>query len=147
MLTRDNLFKFQQEDVDKLLPQRSALIANEMGTGKTWEAIALDAFKRNGDTSQRTLVVCNKSQIENTWGKLYGELTSLPVVTYSNKDRADFIKRLYAPGGGVFIINWEALRLLPELRDVHWFCIIADECQKMKNRKAQQSIALRRIKG
>ena len=71
MLTRDNLFKFQQEDVDKLLPQRSALIANEMGTGKTWEAIALDAFKRNGDTSQRTLVVCNKSQIENTWGKLY----------------------------------------------------------------------------
>ncbi len=145
-ITMDDLFEFQKEDVDKLREKRSCLIANEMGSGKTYEAIALDILRRNGDNTQRTLVVCNKSQINSTWGMHYERLTSLPVVCYANQDRAAFVKSLKAPGGGIWIINWEALRIVTELRDINWYCIIADECQKMKNKDAQQTRSLKRIK-
>lgn len=62
-ITRDELFEFQKEDVDKLRERRSCLIANEMGSGKTYEAVALDTFRRNGDNTQRTLVVRSEERV------------------------------------------------------------------------------------
>jgi SNF2 family DNA or RNA helicase len=46
-----------------------------------------------------------------------------------------------------FLVHWDVLRLMPELREQYWFHIIADECHRAKNRKAQQTKHLKLLKG
>jgi SNF2 family DNA or RNA helicase len=43
------------------------------------------------------------------------------------------------------IINWEALPFMPQLRNVQWDWIIADEAHKIKDRKAKRSKYLKMI--
>jgi SNF2 family DNA or RNA helicase len=44
--------------------------------------------------------------------------------------------------GRTLVINWEALRVTPQLADVRWLSITADEAHRAKNRKAKQTRAL-----
>jgi SNF2 family DNA or RNA helicase len=145
-----DLFGFQAEDVEYLHKQHMVLIANDMGTGKTYEAIARDQRIRmntkagNPTVLERTLVIAPLTTLESTWQTHFEELTNLPVTLVNPKDRAgswaQFKKR-----GGVFCVHWEALRLMPELNSVRWLHIIADECHRAKNRSAQQTQALKKI--
>src|SRR5437868_2893296 len=50
---KPELYDFQQEDVDYLRGRKSVLIANEMGTGKTFEAFARDVELRADSTWER----------------------------------------------------------------------------------------------
>ena len=43
------------------------------------------------------------------------------------------------------IIHYEALRLMPILKSIDWFHIIADEVHRIKNRSAQQTRALKQL--
>jgi SNF2 family DNA or RNA helicase len=60
------------------------------------------------------------------------------------KNRDDFIKKLSQPYH-YYIIHWEALRLVDELQSLQWYHVIADEAHRAKNRKAQQTQALKKI--
>lgn len=148
-----NLFGFQQEDVDKLAPQMNVLNANEMGTGKTYEAIELDNLRREGlplGPRQRasTLVVAPLTILEDVWQTHFEELTDLPVTVVAPKARdgswMDF--KLGQQGHGVFCVHWEGLRLMPELAEHGWLHVIADEVHRAKDRKAQQTRHLKLIK-
>jgi len=142
------LYEFQQEDIDKLFSSASVLITNEMGTGKTYEAVALDYFRRQGNITVKTLVVCNKAGVEATWYKHFSELCpEVPIVIMDAKARGAFVKAAQSKQGGIFIAHWEGIRLEHQsLRDVPWYHIIADECQKMQNRKAQVTQAIKKFK-
>lgn len=153
-----DLFDFQQEEVERLYKLKSRLLAWEMGTGKTYGGIAFDienrgysieqSLKQNGNEGapRKTLVVCPKSVLD-VWDQHTMELTDLDVTVIDTKNRDEFIKEVKDPRrGGYFILHWEALRLIPELREITFFHIIADECHRAKNRKAQQTIALKKIK-
>jgi SNF2 family DNA or RNA helicase len=139
------LFPFQKEDVEYLDGKVSALIANEMGTGKTYEAIARDQRFRNGRPGA-TLVIAPLTILEDVWKKHFEELTDLKVVALDPKDRKRSWAYWHAIAGDVFIVHWEALRLMPELQEVQWLHVIADEVHRAKNRKAQQTKALKTIK-
>jgi len=147
----DKLFEFQKEDVIFLGVKSAVLIANEMGTGKTYEAIVRDLIIREKSTdgpfnaSQcNTLVVAPLTTLESTWKFHYNELTDLHVTMVDPKDRnkswAEFLSH-----GGVFCVHWEALRLMPDLAKLNWTHIIADEVHRAKNRKAQQTRMLKTI--
>lgn len=153
------LFGFQQEDVDKLQHVRSRLIGNDPGTGKTYEGIALDLRARAALPSSKgqvvgwpkTLVVCPKAAIE-VWDEHCMELTDLDVTVLehgngqASKLRDKFAKAVLDPHrGGYFIVNYESAKLIPELRKVKWLHLIADEVHMAKNRKAQLTIALKKI--
>jgi SNF2 family DNA or RNA helicase len=150
-MTAISLFGFQQEDVDRLAGQRSALISNEMGTGKTYEAIARDQRIRAshpGAALGPTLVVAPMVTVESVWQSHLRELTDLPVFPVDPKARLVTMRhftRAAERGGAVLIVHWEALRLMPQLTKVRWLHIIADECHKMKNRRAAMTIALKKI--
>jgi len=139
------LFPFQQQDVDHLCSQRSALIANDMGTGKTYEAIARDWNIRDQQQGAITLVVAPLTILQDVWKQHFDELTSLKTVVVDPKDRASSWRKFKQARANVYCVHWEALRLMPELRVVHWDHVIADECHRMKNRKAQQTRALKAI--
>lgn len=151
-MTKISLFDFQQEDVTKLLPKKSRLVASDPGTGKTYVGIALDVDNRlNREINvagkyAKTLIICPKSVI-SVWDDHCMELTDQDVYVIDSKNRKQFVKDVMNKRqGGYFICHWEALRLMPELQKVQFFHIIADECHRAKNRKAQQTRALKKFK-
>lgn len=150
----DWLLGFQEEDVLKLIDRKSALVGNEMGTGKTYEAIALDLIRRAGEGTQRestkTLVVAPLTILETTWERKFNELAPhLRTITIDPKNRGKFVAALKSDEYDVYIMHWDVLRILAPkrkpgpLRDVIWFHIIADEAHRAKNRKAQQTQSLK----
>lgn len=147
----DWLLPFQATDVRKLIDRKSALIANEMGTGKTYEAIALDRLRRGveGDhTDPVTLVVAPLTILESTWARKFQELApNLRVEVIDPKARVKFVTALRNRTADVYILHWDVLRIIKEdLQKVFWFHIIADEAHRAKNRKAQQTRALKALK-
>lgn len=151
MTVLDQLFPFQAEDVEYLRGKDAVLIANEMGTGKTYEAIARDLFIRESSTdgpfnaSQcNTLVVAPLTTLDSTWKFHFEELTDLKVTVINPKDRPGSWNE-FLSHGGVFCVHWEVLRLMPELTKLQWSHVIADEVHRAKNRKTQQTRMLKLI--
>jgi SNF2 family DNA or RNA helicase len=148
------LYDFQQELVDKLgkpnIPSR--LIGDEMGTGKTYESLAVDKVLRqsSGTTSwaPRTLIVCPLSVFNHWAAHLRAMQPNATVYIIDRKNRPAFIRALQSGGYTHYICHWEALRLKdtkPAIRRVHWFHVIADEVHRAGNRKAQQTNALKAL--
>jgi SNF2 family DNA or RNA helicase len=135
-----DLFPFQLEDVIKLNEVPRRLIQNEMGTGKTYEAVALDILARDG--KGWTLVVAPLST-HGSWEEHFRSLTPLTPVVIDPKHRTKLLKT----PGDVYIVHWDALRLMPELKDIEWLHIIVDECHRAKNRKAAWTKALFKLRG
>lgn len=144
-----DLFPFQLEDVERIIESDDDhhLIANEMGTGKTYEAIAIDIQRRRTDDyiDSPTLVVAPLSTISG-WKKHFEELTDLKICAIVPKNRSQFLDSLTNYEADVYICHWESLRLMPELAEIGWWHVIADEVHKAKNRKARQTVALKKIK-
>lgn len=137
------LYPFQEEVVP-LLMERNTLLADDCGCGKT--ITALEAAKRAN--AHKTLVVCPKS-VKAWW------------VQNITDQEAGYARATVAAGRGVnydrvanyqghhpiwLVTHYEALRhSIDELRKVDWDWIIADEAHRVKNRKAKQTKALKRI--
>src|SRR5512139_1670630 len=143
---------FQAEAIEKLSKPKitSRLIGDEMGLGKTVTALFLD--KRNREMNptgpfKRTLIVCPLAVVaswEHHIKWLHG--SNARVVSINPKDRGAFIRALKQQHD-FYIIHWEGLRLLrKEMAVYKWFHIIADEAHRAKNRKAQQTLALKMLK-
>lgn len=134
--TYDDLYDFQKEGVDFLSNARSALLADDVGTGKTAQGI--HACQQVGARS--ILVICTAS-IKFNWKKEavkwgYDERN---VHILDNKN----VKNL--PGEGMFIINYDlcwrknyARFLLKRKFDV----LICDEAHYLKNHSAKRSKAV-----
>ncbi len=145
------LLPFQDEDVRKLVDRRSILIANEMGTGKTYEAIALDLMRRSTKpegVQARTLVVAPLTILQSTWEDHFAELAPhLRTIVINPKERRHFLEALKGNDHDVFILHWDVLRIIEdELRKTIWFHIIADEAHRAKNRNAQQTRSLKKLR-
>ena len=149
------LFEFQREDVTYLESQKAALIANDMGTGKTYEAIARDELLRKKSLADQvvsrgpflghTLVVAPLTVLQDVWQSHFEDLTSHKVVCVDPKDRYGSWNAFLKTKADVFLVHWEALRLMPELAQQAWLHVIADECHRAKSRTAQQTKALKKI--
>lgn len=141
------LYGFQKEDVNKILPKGNGLIGSEMGTGKTFEAIELDMQWYNPRKSRPTLVVAPINTF-GSWKEKYGLYSPESDVTViDRKDRDSFLDAIRKRRGDVFVMHYDALRLMPGLADIQFGTIVADECHRMANRKAQSTQAMYRLRG
>lgn len=158
-ITGIDLYPFQIEDVESLQDRRSVLLAWEMGTGKTYAAIEIDLRRRELFASEfpdkripPTLVIAPLTTLRSTWETHFHELApQLSVRVIDPKRRESFLQTLEAGHHAqhdVYIVHWEALRLLikDQRFNRHWLHVIADEAHRAKNRKAQQTRALKRIR-
>ena len=124
----------------------SALLM-EQGTGKTLVAIALLGHWWRTEGLQRALIVAPKSVMPE-WERQFEELADfshqLVLLTGSLEDRKDMLKNWpEGPGIQVAVVNYEATwRMIEELKDWGPQIVIADESQKIKNTKAQQTKAV-----
>jgi SNF2 family DNA or RNA helicase len=144
------LYPFQTEDVRKIVRQKAGLIGSEMGTGKTHVAIELDQHWFNHyqelDDPRPTLVIAPLNTHDSWVQKYKDQAPWCDVVRIDRKNRSKFIVALQKNQGDVFLMHWDALRLMPELRKVHFGTIIADEVHRASNRKAQVFRALKGLK-
>ncbi len=147
------LYPFQAEDVDVLEDRKSVLLAWEMGTGKTVAAIELDLRHRlersvGGFGQVPTLVIAPLTTLESTWVYHYETFAPhLKVQMIETKNRSAFVKAIKDGTADVYICHWESLRLIqPEIARIMFGHVIADEAHRAKNRKAQQTRALKKFR-
>lgn len=146
-LFKGTLLDFQQEAIDKLANQPCVLIADEMGLGKSYEAVALDCLRRTR-AGLKTLVIAPKT-LHTMWMELFADLTDLDVVKTDNSTKAKRNNRwqyFVDSEADAFIINYESVRLLPQLIKQRWFHVICDEVHRIGNRNSSQTKAVKKIK-
>lgn len=149
---------YQQQGICWLVDQPSALLADEMGTGKTVQAVnALRLLFRQGKI-RSALIVCPPAVIgsidltletgssEGWSGHLYHWASELEfaVIHRGNQEQR---KLTWERPSHVYITTYDTLRTDIQnqiLTDCNKFdCIILDEAQKIKNRGTKTSQAIR----
>ena len=157
---RDGLYPFQNAGVRFLAGGKRVLLADEMGTGKTVQAlVAIDQVD-----AYPALVVCPNS-LKHNWAKEVKTWTdAIPVVIEGTaKQRRDKIAQAREGVGNsnvVVIVNYESLvkhtaqapfgntvlteekKAAKELNDIQWSTVVVDEAHRIKNPKADQTRAV-----
>ena len=166
---RDLAFPFQRAAIDWLAQRPRSILGDDMGLGKTFESIGtVDEWEvREGRTAKMNLVICPNS-ITGNWQR---ELAEGPMTMDDDGNRTTFLEqKAWTPKWSIIldgskpkraklmrewdaytgrkwlIVNWEKLRLMPELAKYPWDTIVADEAHRAKNRKAKQTMALLKLK-
>lgn len=147
------LFDFQEKAAIKLEPKRGALIAHDMGTGKTVTAIALDKRRRSSfDHPAKTLIICPLAVIESWVEHFRTWAPHLNVIAINNKNRKPFMEAMDASfqksqeiGYDVFIMHYAAVRLEPDVARYPWFHVVCDEVHSLQDRKSSQTKAVKKI--
>lgn len=140
------LYPFQQYTIDRLKDVRSSLIGDDMGLGKTIQGIALDLKRRElyGDKNCKTLVITPLGVVPS-WKMQFEAWSDLKVLAINNRSRQPFEEAVELGTHDVYIMHWDALRLMPVLAQQNWFHIIGDEIHKIQNRKTKVTLALKEI--
>jgi SNF2 family DNA or RNA helicase len=137
---------WQQGDIDKLKDQPARLIGTEMGLGKSYQAFALDQVNVT-QTNGNTLYVGPLPTLMSLEAKAHQMGLDVPIVRIDPRDRNGSWERFRKQNGALFLMHWDALRLMKdELGSIKWNHIIADECHKLQGRKTQQTRALKGLK-
>lgn len=139
----------------------NVLCGDDMGLGKTLEAIELDRVKRLNSIGPsflgpekpgtitggaKTLILAPLTPV-GSWEDHYSWcLPEMRVAALDPKNRGAFLRAVGQGKHDIYLMHWDALRLMPELAEREWFHIIGDEIHKVKNRKAQVTRALKKLR-
>ena len=143
-----NLYGFQTKGVEFLLDTQTVLLGDDMGTGKTVQAaVAMRILFQTGKV-RTALIVCPLSVIPN-WGreleKWAGNL-GVKVVRGGKEHR----KECWRQPAHIWLTTFETLRNDLEdvaiLRKGRFGLIVVDEAQRIKNRNAGVSKAVRELR-
>jgi SNF2 family DNA or RNA helicase len=145
------LFPFQMEDAKKLYKAVNGLNGNEMGTGKTVEAIKIDQWWARAKVNPErwpTLVIAPINTFDG-WVDRFKDLdpdADVVVVERTPSGRARFAEAIRTGKGDVFLCNYESARILQsQLVKLTYNCIIIDECHRIANRKSQTTLAIQAL--
>lgn len=141
----------QLNNVLKMIKYNSAADFSVPGAGKTTEALAFFAFKKNN--SSRLLIACPKNAF-NSWDEELNFCFKNPPKLYRMTSRSDFYNSnsiLLNPSKSV-IINYEKLRstlsairrYASKVKSSNLF-VILDESHRIKNPSAWQSQAVKQL--
>lgn len=168
----ERLYPYQRAGVAFLDAAGSALVADEMGTGKTVQTI----FALDEADSYPALIVCPNS-VKSVWAREYARWSPDRVVKVAGNGTVTAqraVEEVANGMGDVLVLNWEALRSLSRLAPygslrlqtcskcdptskrrpdlcqredkvlnlVRWAAVVADEAHRAKNPKADQTRAL-----
>lgn len=141
------LYNYQKEDVEFSYGKPGILNANEMGTGKTVEALAeiKQAFDGGLMKHFRVLVIAGKTSRIGWERHCNLMVPDFPTYLLDNRNANEILLEYRF---GIIITHWSILRNLADgLSHFTFDFIIADEAHRAKNRKTQQRKALKKIRG
>ncbi|MEJ2732637.1 MAG: DEAD/DEAH box helicase [Anaerolineae bacterium] len=126
-----------------------ACLADDMGLGKTIQAIALLLYERQSaqDSVDPALVICPTSVVGNWKREIQRFAPELRVMVHHGSERArgeGFVAT--AQEHDVIISTYGlARRDVDDLAQVQWSDVILDEAQNIKNPRAKQTQAIRKL--
>jgi len=120
-----------------------------MGTGKTLFAVERDLRLRRDAAEYfagRPTLVVAPLNTHDSWVSAFRRESDLRVKRINRKKREQFVGRdgKYINTADVFILHYDVLRLMPELRG-RFGHIIFDECHQLQNRKAKRTKAAKQM--
>jgi superfamily II DNA or RNA helicase len=137
---RISLRGYQEFGARFALAGRRVVIGDEMGCGKTVEAIAAMAHLR-AEGEQHFLVVCPASVLINWMREVRGHSSLRPYRLHGGERDENLLA--WAKGGGVGITTFETVRSLPLPGRARVAMLVVDEAHYIKNPDALRSKALR----
>ena len=137
---RVSLRGYQEFGARFALAGRRVVLGDEMGCGKTVEAIAALAHLR-AESERHFLVVCPASVLINWMREVRGHSNLRPYRLHGGE--RDENLRAWAQGGGVGITTFETVHSLPLPGRPRVAMLVVDEAHYIKNPDAQRSRALR----
>jgi hypothetical protein len=126
------LLRFQPDGVRFLLDRTSALLGDEMGLGKSIQAItALRLLSRTG-RARSVLLLCPKSVVSDWYNKLWEWAPELRVVRVRAPKQQRAV--LWESPGHIYLTTYETLREDLDIVNTQGFdlCLL-DEIQRIKN--------------
>lgn len=147
--------KYQKSAIKFLASRPGALVGDQVGLGKTATAIwaVLDVYEQTEDTSMRVLVICPRLH-KDFW---MSEIEKLMHLTGTRTDQYPKTPVLHTTDQH-YDIEWtfahyeqfvgrnEPSHLTQRYLPTKWDIIICDEIHKLKNRKAQRTKWIKRLK-
>ena len=131
------LYKHQQYAVEKFIKHNVAIDMSSTGAGKT--ITQLELLKRR--KSELNMVVCPLIVI-NSWAeqlkKFMPEMNVILLNKGSKKNKDLLIDNLDKKPV-TFLISYQSAWRLPEIANIQWSTVIADECHFLKSPKAKVS--------
>ena len=123
---------YQRAGIAYAMSRPNVLIADEMGLGKTIQAIGIN----NADSNVRSILIVCPASLKLNWRREFTkwDTKGLTVGIADSKS---------LPAADVVIVNYDILtKLSQQLRARKWDLLVADECHKAKNPRAQRTIEL-----
>jgi SNF2 family DNA or RNA helicase len=130
----EKLWPFQRVGVNYLRHAKRVILADAPGLGKTATTInAVRLEKQQG----RVLILC-PSSLKYWWEseiKRWHPGSPVVVVRSDKEHREKDLAQFFTNFCGYMIVNWEAVRLMPQLGKRSWKWLICDEAHRLKNRQ------------
>ena len=140
-LMRASLRGYQAFGAKFALCQGKAMLGDEMGLGKSVEALAAMCHL-HVDGHRHFLVVCPASVLVN-WTHEIRRHSALEAHRLHGLDREQNL-RVWARSGGVAVTTYESLRSLAKPAQVNLGMLVVDEAHYAKNMTAERTKAVRR---
>jgi len=137
---RVSLRAYQEFGARFALAGRRVVLGDEMGCGKTVEAIAALAHLR-AEGERHFLVVCPASVLINWMREVRGHSSLRPYRLHGGERDENLLA--WAKSGGVAVTTFETVRSLPPRARPRVAMLVVDEAHYVKNPDAQRSKALR----
>jgi len=145
------LFPHQKVGIEYLLSAESAMLADEMGMGKTLISLVVSLIHRNNKEISKAIVICPATGKFTTWAKQIEKYTSAKyiVIDGSKKEREKQYAEFFEKKDCFFmIVNYETLHGdLEYIKNIPSESIgIADESVYIKNKDAKRTKVIRSLK-
>lgn len=125
------LYPFQKVGATYLEQAKKALLAFDMGLGKTIIAISASAKLMNDGKVTKPLIIC-PSSLKYNWAIELAKFTDFSYTVIEGDAKAR--KKRYHNSSDFTIVNYDLLRHdITEINKIEWDLVIADEIQRAKN--------------
>lgn len=131
------LFDLQPEGVRHLMSGRNKLLLDDMGFGKTCQAVVA----ANSLGLKRILITCPPS-VRFQWGR---EVKKWSVIGYHVHVVVGMMDRIKIPERAVVVVPYNLIlspMIFDQLKEIKWGALIADEIQFCKGAKSQRTNAV-----